>query len=195
MAALQNTPAGPAGTGTAMALVEEMDRRDPATARHSSRVARYCHEIAHGLGLSATHASRLGVAGVLHDVGKAALPDSILNKPGPLDEAEWVEMRRHPELGAEMVKDPDLSDVRAWMLAHHERPDGRGYPRGLTAAEIPLEARVLAVADAYEAMTSDRVYRPALGRDHARRELRRGAGSQFDPTVVEAFLAEPAPEC
>jgi len=195
MAALQKTPAEPAGTATAMALVEEMDRRDPATARHSSRVARYCHEIAHGLGLSATHASRLGVAGVLHDVGKAALPDSILNEPGPLDEAEWVEMRCHPELGAEMVKDPDLSDVRAWMLAHHERPDGRGYPRGLTAAEIPLEARVLAVADAYEAMTSDRVYRPALGRDHARRELRRGAGSQFDPTVVEAFLAEPAPEC
>lgn len=189
MAALEDPPAAAAaGAESALALVERMDRRDPATVRHSSRVASYCGEIARGMGLSAAHAERLRVAGVLHDVGKAALPDSILKKPGPLDEGEWVQMRRHPELGACMVTEPDLADVRAWMLAHHERPDGRGYPFGLAESQIPLEARVLAVADAYEAMTSDRVYRPALGPECAQEELRRGAGSQFDPHVVEAFL-------
>jgi len=177
-----------AGAETALALVEQMDRRDPATARHSSRVASYCGDIARGMGLSAAHAERLRMAGVLHDVGKAALPDSILKKPGPLDEGEWAQMRRHPEVGARLVTDPALADVRTWVLAHHERPDGRGYPFGLAGPDIPLEARVLAVADAYEAMTSDRVYRPALGTARARRELRRGAGSQFDPHVVEAFL-------
>jgi len=177
-----------AGAETALALVEQMDRRDPATARHSSRVASYCGEIARRMGLSVAHAERLRIAGVLHDVGKAALPDSILQKPGALDESEWAQMRRHPELGARLVADPDLADVRTWVLAHHERPDGRGYPFGLAGPDIPLEARVLAVADAYEAMTSDRVYRPALDTARAREELRRGAGSQFDPGVVRAFL-------
>ncbi len=179
-----------AGAECALALAEQMDRRDPATALHSSRVASYCGEIARRMGLSPAHAERLRVAGVLHDVGKAALPDSILKKPGPLDEGEWAQMRCHPELGARMVTEPGLADVRAWMLAHHERPDGRGYPFGLAEPEIPLEARVLAVADAYEAMTSDRVYRPALAPECAQEELRRGAGSQFDPQVVDAFLRE-----
>lgn len=191
MAALEDPVA--VGTETALALAEQIDRRDPATALHSSRVASYCGEIARGLGLAPTHAERLRVAGVLHDVGKAALPDSILKKPGPLDEGEWAQMRRHPELGARLLADPDLADVRTWVLAHHERPDGRGYPFGLVGPDIPLEARVLAVADAYEAMTSDRVYRPALGPERAQEELRRGAGSQFDPQVVDAFLREICP--
>ena len=173
---------------TAIALVETMVRCDPDTAQHSSRVGRYCGNIAREIGLSPSHAERLSMAGILHDVGKAVLPQSILRKPGPLDECEWAQMRRHPELGARMIVQEGLGDVRSWMLAHHERPDGLGYPLGLCEGEIPFEAKVLAVADAYEAMTSDRVYRPALGSQAAREELQRGRGTQFDPQVVEAFI-------
>ena len=179
---------GRAAVADTIALVDVMDRRDPATVRHSEEVARHCTEISRALGLPAERSERLGLAGVLHDVGKSALPDSILRKPGPLDDEEWVEMRRHPEIGASMVANEELADIRAWILAHHERPDGRGYPQGLRGPDIPLEARILAVADAYEAMMSDRVYRPALGPAAAREELRRGAGTQFDERVVETFL-------
>src|SRR5947207_11474659 len=97
-------------------------------------------------------------------------------------------MRKHPEIGARILGGSGLEDIRRWILAHHERPDGRGYPHGLSEEEIPLEAKVLAVADAYEAMTSDRVYRRSIGEEAAREELRRHAGRQFDPRVVEAFL-------
>jgi HD-GYP domain-containing protein (c-di-GMP phosphodiesterase class II) len=97
-------------------------------------------------------------------------------------------MYTHPEIGARLLSRPEFDDLRAWILAHHERPDGLGYPRALGASEIPLEARILAVADAYEAMTADRVYRPALGEEAARAELEAGAGTQFDAPVVEAFL-------
>jgi HD-GYP domain-containing protein (c-di-GMP phosphodiesterase class II) len=113
----------------------------------------------------------------------------ILRKPGPLNDEEWAEMRRHPEIGARILGSSEFDDLREWVLSHHERPDGRGYPRGLRGEDMTLEAKILAVADAYEAMTSDRVYRPAIGREAAREELRRGSGSQFDPLVVEAFLA------
>jgi HD-GYP domain-containing protein (c-di-GMP phosphodiesterase class II) len=98
-------------------------------------------------------------------------------------------MRRHPELGARILDHANLRDISAWVLAHHERIDGRGYPHGLAGDVIPLEARILAVADAYEAMTADRAYRAALGHDAAQQELRDGSGTQFDPEVVEAFLA------
>ena len=116
------------------------------------------------------------------------MPDAVLRKPGPLDDGEYDQMKRHPEVGAVIVDGADLKDVAAWVIAHHERPDGRGYPHGLSGDEIPLEARILAVADAYEAMTVDRVYRKALGEDAARDELRRCSGTQFDPRVVEVFL-------
>jgi HD-GYP domain-containing protein (c-di-GMP phosphodiesterase class II) len=132
---------------------------------------------------------RIEIAGKLHDVGKVGLPDSILRKPGKLTSEEWDEMRRHPQIGADILGSGHFEDIRAWILAHHERPDGAGYPFGLTGDEIPLEARILSVADAYEAMTADRVYRPALGVKEARAELRRWAGAQFDPRVVLAFLA------
>ena len=122
---------------------------------------------------------RLRLAGILHDIGKIAVPDSILNKPGPLTDDEWVQMRRHPELGARILSSRELDDVRGWILAHHERPDGAGYPKGLKAEEIPLEASIVAVADAFEAMTADRVYRPGMHPDAAREELLDNAGSQF----------------
>ena len=172
-----------------LALTEVLDIRDAGTATHSQTVGRYSQTIARELGLSDELVERVRLAGILHDVGKIAVPDGVLNKPGPLDDDEFAQMKKHPEVGALIVDGADLKDVASWVIAHHERPDGRGYPHGLAGDEIPLEARILAVADAYEAMTVDRVYRRALPVEQAREELRRCAGSQFDPRVVEVFLA------
>jgi HD-GYP domain-containing protein (c-di-GMP phosphodiesterase class II) len=126
---------------------------------------------------------------MLHDIGKVGVPDEILNKPGGLTSQEFEVIRRHPELGAQILEHASLTDVRAWVAAHHERPDGRGYPRGLRGQEIPVEARIVAVADAYEAMTSNRPYRSALRHTDARLELKRCAGLQFDREVVTALLS------
>ena len=128
------------------------------------------------------------VAGVLHDIGKLGISDAVLLKPGRLELSEWEEIRRHPEMGARILEHANLRDVASWVLAHHERIDGRGYPHGLAGESIPLEGRILAVADAYEAMTADRPYRRALAEAEARAELVRGAGTQFDADVVAAFL-------
>jgi diguanylate cyclase (GGDEF)-like protein/putative nucleotidyltransferase with HDIG domain len=177
----------------AMLLAETLDLRDVGTARHSQTVGRYAEGIARTLGLSDERVERIRAAGVLHDIGKLGVADAVLKKPGPLNDDEWVEMRRHPELGARILDHANLRDISGWVLAHHERVDGRGYPHGMAGAEIPLEARILAVADAYEAMTADRAYRAALGHDAAQAELRAGSGTQFDPQVVEAFLAVLAP--
>jgi len=174
---------------TLLSLAEALDLRDAGTADHCQTVGRHAELTAREMGLPPSLVERIRLAGVLHDIGKIGLSDAILGKPGPLDEAEWTEVRRHPEIGARILAAGEFDDIRAWVVAHHERPDGRGYPRGLRDEEIPLEAKILAVADAYEAMTSDRVYRAAIGRDAARDELRRGAGGQFDARVVQAFLA------
>jgi diguanylate cyclase (GGDEF)-like protein/putative nucleotidyltransferase with HDIG domain len=173
----------------AMLLAETLDMRDVGTARHSQTVGRYAEEIARALGLPEPRVERIRAAGVLHDIGKLGVADAVLKKPGALTDEEWAEMRRHPELGARILDHANLRDISAWVLAHHERIDGRGYPHGLEGAAIPVEARILAVADAYEAMTADRAYRSALGHDAAQEELRAGSGTQFDPEVVEAFLA------
>jgi diguanylate cyclase (GGDEF)-like protein len=172
----------------AMLLAETLDLRDVATARHSETVGRYAERIGEELGLAADRVERVRVAGVLHDIGKLGISDAVLLKPGRLEASEWDEIRRHPELGARILEHANLRDVAAWVLAHHERIDGGGYPHGLAGDEIPLEGRILAVADAYEAMTADRPYRRALPAGEARAELLRGAGSQFDARVVEAFL-------
>jgi diguanylate cyclase (GGDEF)-like protein len=172
-----------------LVLAETLDMRDSGTARHSQLVGRYARSIAVELKMEPDTVERIHLAGVLHDIGKIGIPDSILNKPGPLDDDEWQEMRKHPELGARILEGAKLDDIAGWVLAHHERPDGAGYPAGLAGDEIPIEARILAVVDAYEAMTNDRVYRPALPEEEAREEMRRWSGSQFDPYVVGAFLA------
>jgi diguanylate cyclase (GGDEF)-like protein/putative nucleotidyltransferase with HDIG domain len=180
--------AAPQHLAAVLVLAEALDLRDGDTASHAHTVGGYAAMIAHELGLDSGHIERVRAAGQLHDVGKIGVPDPILRKPGPLDDAEWVEMRKHAELGARIVASANLPDISGWVLAHHERPDGTGYPRGLSADAIPLEALILGVADAYEAMTADRVNRKALGHHVAREELLRGAGTQFDTAVVDAFL-------
>lgn len=173
---------------TVVSLAEALDLRDGGTARHSQTVGRYAELMARRLGLPEERVERVRLAGIVHDVGKIAVSDAILQKVGSLDDAEWAEMRKHPETGNRLLAGTGLEDICAWVVSHHERPDGDGYPLGLRQEQIPVEARILAAADAYEAMTSDRPYRLSLGIDRAREELRRGAGTQFDPAVVEALL-------
>jgi diguanylate cyclase (GGDEF)-like protein/putative nucleotidyltransferase with HDIG domain len=173
---------------TVIALAEALDIRDTGTGKHSHTVGRYAELMARTLGFEEEHVERVHLAGVLHDIGKIGISDRVLSKPGPLDADEWEEMYTHPEIGARLLSRPEFNDLRAWILAHHERPDGIGYPYGLSGDDIPIEARILAVADAYEAMTADRVYRAALGAEGARAELEAGAGTQFDSEVVAAFL-------
>jgi diguanylate cyclase (GGDEF)-like protein len=179
---------------TMLALAEALDLRDSGTSDHSQTVGRYSALIARTLGLGLGHVRRIEIAGHLHDIGKIGIADAVLTKAGGLTEEEWEQMRRHPEIGADILGSEYFDDVRSWILAHHEQPDGKGYPHGLQADEIPLEARILAVADAYEAMTADRVYRSSMGSEAARAELLRGAGSQFDRRIVDVFLAALAAE-
>jgi HD-GYP domain-containing protein (c-di-GMP phosphodiesterase class II) len=167
---------------------ETLYLRDAGPGAHSRTVGGFARDTAAALGLAPARVDRLQAAGVLHDLGKLGIADAILHKAGPLTDAEWEEMTRHPEIGARILEHAGLRDIAAWVLAHHERLDGRGYPGGLVADEIPLESRVLAVADAYEAMIADRPYRRGMPAEEARAELERCAGTQFDPTVVEAFL-------
>lgn len=172
----------------AMLLAETLDIRDFGTAAHSQTVGRYTREVARYLEWKPARIHRMHAAGVLHDIGKLGVADAVLLKQGPLTDDEWAEMRRHPELGARILQHANLRDISEWVLRHHERPDGRGYPEGLAGDMIPVEARILAIADAYEAMTANRPYRKALSHAKARDELLRHAGTQFDAEMVEAFL-------
>ena len=174
---------GEARLASLLALAESLD-----THEHAATVGRYAREIGRQLGYPQEGLENLMLAGILHDVGKVGIPSAIVMKPGPLTPEQWAEMRKHSEIGASMLGGVNLPQIAEWVHDHHERPDGRGYPRGLDGDEVPIEARILAVADAYEAMTHDRVYRPAIGAAAARKELEQGAGTQFDAEVVEAFL-------
>jgi diguanylate cyclase (GGDEF)-like protein/putative nucleotidyltransferase with HDIG domain len=169
-------------------LAETIDLRFSGSARHSETVGRYAEMIARQLGLAEPHVARVRLAGLLHDIGKIAIPDSILRKPGSLTDTEFALIKQHPHLGAQMLQHPDLTDIQTWVATHHERPDGRGYPHAIAGSQLSLEAQILAVADSYEAMTSDRAYRRSIGPAAARVELTQGADSQFDERVVEAFL-------
>ena len=169
-------------------LAAAVDLRFSGTARHSETVGRYAEMMARELGLADGRIGRVRLAGLLHDIGKVGIPDAILNKPDRLGDDEFALIQTHPALGAQILEHPSLGDIRPWVASHHERPDGRGYPLGLSGDELGIEARILAVADSYEAMTSDRAYRRSIGTDAARRELVRCAGGQFDHEVVRALL-------
>src|SRR3954453_2998661 len=177
-----------------LVLAETLDLRDRGTASHSPAVGRLSALIAKALGFDDARVERIRLAGALHDIGKIGIPDWILHKPGKLDEAEWSEIKKHPEMGARIAASAKLDDISEWILCHHERVDGCGYPGGLPAGEIPVEARILAVADAYEAMTAERVYKRAMRASEAEAELRRQSGTQFDAAVVDALLGAIAVE-
>jgi HD-GYP domain-containing protein (c-di-GMP phosphodiesterase class II) len=171
-----------------MALARAIEARDPYSSGHAARVTAIAEVIAARLGWDDEQIDVLRIGAALHDIGKLAVPDSVLRKPGPLNEAELDHVRAHPQEGAHMLG--LVGTLRAavpCVLHHHERWDGHGYPTGTAGEEIPIEARVLAVADAYDAMTSDRPYRRALTQGRAISELERCAGTQFDPDVVAVF--------
>jgi diguanylate cyclase (GGDEF)-like protein len=173
---------------TLLSLAEALDVRESGTTTHSHRVGRFAELTARELGMSPESVERIRLAGILHDVGRVGMPDSLFRKSKPLNDEEWGWVRAHPEIGARMVETTDFRELGTWILYHHERPDGRGYPPGPPWEDVPVEARILAVADAYEAMTSERSYRSALSPEEAAEELRREAGQQFDGRVVEALL-------
>ncbi|MGI9861257.1 HD-GYP domain-containing protein [Moorella naiadis] len=174
---------------TTAALLEALHLRDQYTGRHSRQVAGYARRLAAALDLPRDYQESLYLAGLLHDIGKIGINDACLNKPGRLTPEEWQAIRRHPQLSYNIVKKVDKIEegIARAVLYHHERYDGRGYPQGLKGEAIPLEARILSVADCYDAMTTNRVYRPALTPVEAVRELKRCAGSQFDPQIVDVF--------
>lgn len=173
---------------TVEALVTALEAKDSYTSGHSSRVAEWSVKLAEELKLPEDRVEQIKYAGVLHDVGKIGVSEQILNKKEKLNEAEWELIRNHPVIGQNIVQSIDfLFDVGSTVRYHHERFDGSGYPDGIKGTDIPLESRIIAVADTYDAMTSSRSYREVLSPAEALTELRRVAGSQLDPQIVEAF--------
>jgi putative nucleotidyltransferase with HDIG domain len=173
-----------------LALATAIEARDGYTHSHSEETVRLVELVARELGLAPEDVSEVKTAALLHDVGKIGIPDSVLHKPGPLDEGEWKVMREHPVIGERILRQvPGLERVAAAIRHEHESWDGDGYPDGISGEDIPLESRIVLVCDAYHAMTSDRPYRQRMPREDALAELRRCAGTQFDPRVVEALCA------
>lgn len=166
-----------------------VEAKDEFTKGHTERVTSYALKIARALGIKGMRRELLRCAGILHDIGKIAIDSAILNKPGKLTAEEWAQIKQHPVIASEMLTNVEFLDELAPIVRHHhERFTGGGYPDGVKSDEIPLESRILAVADSFEAMTSDRPYRSALSKQKAIAELKRCSGTQFDPAIVSAFL-------
>jgi diguanylate cyclase (GGDEF)-like protein len=172
----------------ALTLARALDAKQPSTAGHSETVAHFSALIAEGLGLQPSHVYRVWLAGMVHDVGKVAIPDQILNKPGPLSASEFEQMKTHSQAGYELLAGTGLAEQAVWVRHHHERLDGSGYPDRLAGDDIEIEARIIHVADAFEAMISDRPYRRGISRADAALELLAHSGTQFDPACVEILL-------
>jgi putative nucleotidyltransferase with HDIG domain len=171
-------------------LLRALAERHPDLDGHSCDVAALAETTAIRLGLESEEVEAVRQAAQLHDIGKVAIPEAILHKPGALDDDEWVYMRRHSEIGERIIAEaPSLARVAAMVRASHERFDGAGYPDKLAGEDIPLGARIVSVCDAFDAMIAERPYSAAVSIEDAERELRRCAGTQFDPVVVEAFCA------
>ena len=174
---------------TLAALSAVVEDRDPFARGHASRVAVLAHSLARRIGFDRDRITLLRTGAVLHDIGKIAVPAEVLVKPGPLDPGELMAIRRHPTAGARILRAVGAAlDALPCVLYHHERWDGAGYPSGRAQKEIPLEARILAIADSFDAMTTNRPYREARRADNALDELERCAGTQFDPLLVDAFI-------
>jgi diguanylate cyclase (GGDEF)-like protein len=190
---LKRLAAGPdkaARYRAAASLAKAVDARDTYTGSHSERVGELAAKVATRLGLPAEQVELTRLAGSLHDLGKLAIPEEILRKPGALTDSERLVLERHPQIGFRMLDSLGVDPVADLVLHHHERWDGTGYPDGLRGEQIPLSARIIFVTDAYDAMTSDRIYRPKRSVQAALAELERCAGTQFDPGIVAAFAEE-----
>jgi putative nucleotidyltransferase with HDIG domain len=174
---------------TIQALAQAVEVRDTVTGRHLHRVTDLARAMMEEIDPHLARNEEVGFGFMLHDIGKIGVPDAVLNKPGPLGDGEWEVMRRHPELGVKIVEPIGFSETATEIiLSHHERWDGAGYPKGLEKEEIPLTARAFAIADAYDAMTTDRPYRAAVPKDHALEVISEDAGTHYDPEVVDVFV-------
>ncbi len=176
--------------GTINAMAIAIDAKSPWTAGHSGRVTGYAIDLAKAIGLTEKELDKVEISGLLHDIGKIGVPDAILNKPDKLTDEEWNTMKRHPTIGYEILKDiwQFRGDILDGVLYHHERVDGKGYPFGLKGDEIPFMGRLLAVADGFDAMTSDRPYRPGIPKEKALQILTEGAGTQWDKDFSKVFV-------
>jgi putative nucleotidyltransferase with HDIG domain len=193
LAELKRLAAGPdkaARYRAAASLAKAVDARDTYTGSHSERVSDLAARIAKRVALNAEQVELTRLAASLHDLGKLAIPEEILRKRGALTDSERLVIERHPQIGFRMLDSLGVDPVADLVLHHHEHWDGAGYPDGLAGEEIPLGARIILVSDAYDAMTSDRAYRAKRSPEAALAELRRCAGSQFDPRIVAAFTEE-----
>ena len=176
--------------GSMKALTAAIDAKDRYTCGHSERVAMLAANLARAAGMDAAHCERVHICGLLHDVGKIGVPEAVLCKPGRLNEAEFALIKLHPEIGHRILRDiPQLHDILPGVLHHHERWDGAGYPHRIKGEDIPLSARLLALADTFDAMSSNRSYRSALPREVVLEEIRKQAGAQFDPALAPLFIA------
>jgi HD-GYP domain-containing protein (c-di-GMP phosphodiesterase class II) len=175
--------------GTLEALTASIDAKDRYTCGHSRRVALLTAQLGQAIGLDEHTVGRVHIAGLVHDVGKIGVPEAVLLKPGKLSPKEFAWIRKHPEIGYRILKDiPQLTDILPGVLHHHERWDGGGYPQGLAGEGIPLVARLIALADSFDAMSSTRTYRSALSREQVLDEIDRCVGTQFDPVLAKAFV-------
>lgn len=182
---------GPGVKGkTIKIIMNTLYEKLPYERAHSERVGSLCGRLGKHLGMGTQNINELKALGLFHDIGKVSISESVLRKEGPLTKEEWLEIKKHPESGRRILASAgSLSDLSGYVFAHHERWDGNGYPKGLKGKEIPLQARILALADAYDAMTSERVYKSTLSKEEAIIEIERGSGTQFDPDLARAFIA------
>jgi diguanylate cyclase (GGDEF)-like protein len=175
--------------GIIRSILNSLLIKNPRENAHSKRVSEICAKIGEAYHLSDDEIKELKTIGELHDIGKIAIDEAILNKEGSLSESEWAQIKKHPETGYRLLgTSNEFINLSEYILAHHERWDGRGYPRGLSAEEIPWKARIIAVADSYDAMTCDRPYRKALSKEEAIAQLKINSGTQFDPEIVTVFI-------
>jgi putative nucleotidyltransferase with HDIG domain len=176
--------------GTLEALTTSIDAKDKYTSGHSQRVALLTSQLAESYGLDADQVDRFRIAGLVHDIGKIGVPEHVLTKKGELTNDEYVEIQKHPEIGAKILKDiPQMEDILGGVLHHHEKYSGNGYPHGIAGEEIPLVARMITLADTFDAMSSSRTYRKAMNRNAVIDEMKRVVGAQFDPELAEHFFA------